>query len=89
MKKRIHPATQHNSNHPFPPEGLVGCKHPPARFVLTVGHLSGREDTEVTEKKGKEVKIKKITSNKLKGERKRPGTAYRLKDSKVVYVPED
>ena len=39
-------------------------------------------------KKGKEVKIKKVTSNKLKGKGKRLGTAYRLKDGKVAYVPE-
>jgi len=40
-------------------------------------------------KNGKEAKIKKITSNKLKGEGKHLGTVYRLKDGKVVYVPED
>ncbi len=39
---------------------------------------------ELMSKNGKEIQI-----NKLKGEGKRPGTAYSLKNGKVVYVPED
>jgi hypothetical protein len=56
---------------------------------LTIMKKKQNGEFELVTKKGKEVKIKKITSNKLKGEGKRLGTAYRLKDGKVVYVPED
>lgn len=56
---------------------------------LTIMKKKQNGEFELVMKKGKEVKIKKITSNKLKGEGHRLGTAYRLKDGKVVYVPED
>jgi hypothetical protein len=56
---------------------------------LTIMKKKQNGEFELIMKKGKEVKIKKVTSNKLKGEGKRLGTAYILKDGKVVYVPED
>jgi hypothetical protein len=56
---------------------------------LTIMKKKQNGELELISKKGKEVKIKMITSNKLKGDGKRLGTAYRLKDGKVVYVLED
>ncbi|OHB87221.1 MAG: hypothetical protein A3D13_10515 [Planctomycetes bacterium RIFCSPHIGHO2_02_FULL_40_12] len=56
---------------------------------LTIMKKKQNGEFELVMKKGNEVKIKKVTSNKLKGEGKRLGIAYRLKDGKVVYVPED
>jgi len=56
---------------------------------LTIMRKKRNGEFELIMKKSKEVKIRKVTSNKLKGEGKRLGTAYRLKDGKVVYVPED
>ncbi|MBI5307644.1 MAG: DUF2149 domain-containing protein [Planctomycetes bacterium] len=43
---------------------------------------------EIVTKKGKQVKVEKVTDKKLQGEGTRLGTAYRLKDGKVIYVPE-
>ncbi len=40
-------------------------------------------------KKGKEVHVNKVTDKKLTGEGIRLGTAYQLKDGRVVYVPEN
>lgn len=56
---------------------------------LTIVKKKQNGEFELISKKGKEVKIKKLTTSKLKGEGKRPGTAYRLKDGKVVYIPDD
>jgi hypothetical protein len=44
---------------------------------------------EVLVKKGKEVRINKVTDKKLAGEGVRLGTAYQLKDGRVVYVPKN
>jgi hypothetical protein len=44
---------------------------------------------EVIVKKGKEVQINRVTDKKLNGEGVRLGTAYQLKDGRVVYVPEN
>ena len=38
-------------------------------------------------KKGKEIKVSKVTDQKLAGRGERLGTAYKLPDGKVVYVP--
>jgi hypothetical protein len=43
---------------------------------------------EIIRKKGHEIKVQKVTGKHLSGEGKRLGTAYRLRDGKVVYVPE-
>ena len=43
---------------------------------------------EIVTKKGKQIKVEKVTDKKLQGEGTRLGTAYRLKDGKVIYVPE-
>ncbi|MDN3512241.1 MAG: DUF2149 domain-containing protein [Candidatus Jettenia sp.] len=39
-------------------------------------------------KKGKQVKVEKVTDKSIQGEGTRLGIAYRLKDGKVIYVPE-
>ena len=53
--------------------------------------VTQREDGEmvVIEKKGREIKARRVTSKQLSGEGARLGVAYRLKDGKVIYVPED
>jgi hypothetical protein len=43
---------------------------------------------EIITKRGKEIKVTKVTDKKLSGEGQRLGTAYKLKDGRVVYVPE-
>ncbi|MCF6148875.1 MAG: DUF2149 domain-containing protein [Candidatus Kuenenia sp.] len=42
---------------------------------------------EVVTKKGKQIKVEKVTDRKLQGEGTRLGTAYKLRDGRVIYVP--
>jgi hypothetical protein len=43
---------------------------------------------EIIIKKGKEIRVKKVTDKELAGEGIKLGTAYQLKDGRTVYVPE-
>jgi hypothetical protein len=43
---------------------------------------------ELITREGTEIKIQKVTDKKLGGEGERLGAAYRLKDGRVVYVPD-
>lgn len=56
---------------------------------LTVIKKEKNGEMELISKKGREVKVRRLTTSRLKGEGKRLGTAYKLKDGKVVYVPDD
>lgn len=48
-----------------------------------------KDQWQIITKKGKEVKVKKVTDRKVGGdEGVRLGTAYQLKDGKVIYVPD-
>ncbi len=41
-------------------------------------------------KKGKDIKVRKVTNRKAGGEEgMRLGTAYQLKDGRVIYIPEE
>ncbi|BBO92487.1 DUF2149 domain-containing protein [Desulfosarcina ovata] len=44
---------------------------------------------EIITKKGKEIKVQKLTKEMAQGQGTRLGTAYRLKTGKVVYIPEE
>lgn len=45
---------------------------------------------EIITKKGKEIKVKKVTNRKVGGdEGMRLGTAYQLKDGRVIYIPDE
>ena len=39
-------------------------------------------------REGTQIKVQKVGDKKLSGEGERLGTAYRLKNGQVVYVPE-
>ena len=43
---------------------------------------------EIITKKGKDIKVQKVTDKSLSGKGLRLGTAYELEDGRVVYVPE-
>ena len=43
---------------------------------------------EIITKKGKEIKVEKLTKEMAEGEGMRLGIAYRLKDGRVIYIPE-
>lgn len=55
---------------------------------LTITRKTAGAKIEIITKKGKEIKAQKVTDKELSGEGIRLGTAYQLKDGKVIYVPE-
>jgi len=44
-------------------------------------------EMEIITKKGKEIKVQKLDKKKAEGMGERLGTAFRLKDGRVVYIP--
>lgn len=44
---------------------------------------------EIITKKGKEIKVQKLTKEMAHGQGLRLGIAYKLRDGRVVYVPEE
>lgn len=59
---------------------------PKAEVTITRKTADGH--VEIVTRKGKEVKVQKVTDQKLSGQGKRLGTAYQLKDGRTVYVPD-
>ena len=54
---------------------------------VTMMKKNAQGELEIMTKKGKEIKVSKVTDQKLAGRGERLGTAYKLPDGKVVYVP--
>ncbi len=65
---------------------LLDLVNPKSEVTITKKNADG--EMEIITKIGKEIKVKKVTDKKLSGEGVRLGTAYQLKDGRVVYVPE-
>ncbi len=57
-----------------------------ATWTLTRQTADGQ--LEVVSKTQQQVKVERVTGRKLSGQGERLGTAYRLPDGQVVYVPE-
>jgi len=55
---------------------------------ITIMKKDSRGELEIITKKGKKIKAIKITKDKAIGRGERLGTAYRLEDGSMVYVPE-
>lgn len=55
---------------------------------MTIMKKKSDGSVEIVTKKGKEIKVQKVTDKRLSGQGERLGTAYKLKDGKVIYVPE-
>ena len=55
---------------------------------LTIMKKSSDGKIQIITKKGKEIKVQKATDKRLSGEGRRLGTAYELKDGRVIYVPD-
>lgn len=64
---------------------MLDLMDPKSEVTITKKTAGG---IEVITKKGKEIKVRKVTDKRLSGEGERLGTAYQLKDGKVIYVPE-
>lgn len=56
---------------------------------VTMVKTSSDGSTEIITKEGAEIKVQKVTDKSLSGQGTRLGTAYRLANGQVVYVPED
>jgi hypothetical protein len=56
---------------------------------MTVVKKNQQGQMEILVKKGKEVRVNRVTDKKLNGQGVRLGTAYQLQDGRVVYVPEN
>lgn len=67
---------------------LTQLLNPNSQFTI-VRKDAATGQTEIIEKVGKQVKVRKMTPEKKAGEGTRLGIAYQLKDGTVVYVPED
>ncbi|MFH1859550.1 MAG: DUF2149 domain-containing protein [bacterium] len=65
---------------------MIDLLDPKSEVTITKKSADGK--IEIITKKGKEIKVKKVTDKKLTGEGTRLGIAYQLQDGKVVYVPE-
>ena len=49
-----------------------------------------KDQWQIITKKGKDIKVKKVTNRKIGGnEGFRLGTAYQLKNGRIVYIPEE
>ena len=65
---------------------MMDLLDPKAEVTMTKKGADGQ--LEIITRNNKEIKVQKITDSKMSGEGDRLGTAYRLKDGKVVYVPD-
>jgi hypothetical protein len=65
---------------------MLDLMDPKSEVTITKKTADGK--IEVITKKGREIKARKVTDKRLSGEGERLGTAYQLKDGRVIYVPE-
>ncbi|HHL38902.1 MAG TPA: DUF2149 domain-containing protein [Deltaproteobacteria bacterium] len=56
---------------------------------VTITKRSADGTMEIIMKKGKRIEALRLTEEKSRGRGRRLGTAYRLEDGTVVYVPDD
>jgi len=59
---------------------------PKSEVTITKKTTDGK--IEIITKKAREIKAKKVTDKRLSGEGERLGTAYQLKNGRIIYVPE-
>jgi hypothetical protein len=65
---------------------MMDLLDPKAKVSMTRRGADG--SLEIITREGAEIKVEKVTDKKLGGEGERLGAAYRLKDGRVVYVPD-
>ena len=60
-----------------------------AKSDVTMVKTNAQGEREIVVKKGTEIKAYKLTGKVTAGNGERLGTAYRLADGQIIYVPED
>lgn len=70
----------------FAAAGVLDLFDPNAEFTMLKRHDDGR--IELITKTAEEIEVQEVTDTELEGRGVRLGTAYRLEDGSVVYVPE-
>jgi hypothetical protein len=55
---------------------------------VTIVQRSSSGEMQIVRKKGTEISVQKVTDRSMSGEGTRLGTAYRLGNGQVVYVPD-
>jgi len=55
---------------------------------LTIVKKSQTGEMEIISKEGKKIKAMRVTKSQMQGRGERLGTAYRLQDGSMVYVPD-
>ncbi len=55
---------------------------------LTLMKKSDSGEIEIIEKKGQKISAMKVTKSKAKGKGQRLGTAYKLEDGSMIYIPD-
>ena len=60
--------------------------NPDSELVITKTSPSG--EIQIITKKGKEIKIEKVTETTESGKGVKLGTAYELEDGRIIYIPE-
>lgn len=65
---------------------MLDLLDPKAKVTMTRKGADG--ELEIITREGAEIKVQKVSDKKLGGEGERLGAAYRLKDGRVVYVPD-
>ena len=56
---------------------------------LTIVKKSSDGQIEIIEKKGKKLSAMKVSKNKAKGRGEKLGTAYKLEDGSMIYIPDE
>lgn len=65
---------------------MMDLLDPAAEVTMVKKNANG--EMEMITRKGKEIKVSKVSDQKLSGRGERLGTAYKLPDGRVVYVPQ-
>ena len=66
---------------------MLDLLDPTAEVTITKKNAAG--EMEIITRKGNEITASKVTDKQLSGKGARLGTAYRLADGRVVYVPDE
>lgn len=61
--------------------------NPDSELVITKTMPNG--EIQIITKKGKEIKIEEVTETSESGRGVKLGTAYKLEDGRVIYIPEE